>query len=158
MNIGRIGLLVACTSLLVSGCKKSDEFSDVPLITFKSLTVGKDASGFDEVSHLIISFKDGDGDIGTERYDGVPNNFIIKRFEKKNGAWIADTINLNGHLPYLTPEGSNKALKGEIATDIQLPFVPPRTNDTIQYLVYIYDRALHQSNSIYTSEIVINTR
>jgi hypothetical protein len=156
MRLGKLACWIICAALFVIGCKKSDQYSDIPAITFKSLTVQQSTAGFDSTSHLIISFTDGDGDIGSIQYEGVPNNIIIAQFSKLNGSWVNDSTDWSGHLPYLTPTGNNKALTGEIATDISLPW--PKTNDTIRYSVSIIDRALHQSNSIITSEIVINTQ
>lgn len=156
MKSGKIILLSLCLSAIVAGCKKSDEYSDVPAITFKSLTIQKSpGSAFDSVATLVISFTDGDGDIGTRSYDGVPNNFIVTEYDKKNGVWVLDSTDLSGHLPYLTPTGNNKALRGDIETAVGLPFSV--TNDTIRFEVFIYDRAMHKSNTITTPERIITT-
>ncbi len=156
MPIVKYIFLFTIALIVIAGCKKADEYSDIPSIGFKSLSVQKNAgSGFDSIAHLVVSFTDGDGDIGTVQYDGVPNNFIINLFEKNNGIWNASSTSLSGHLPYLTPRGNNKALKGEIEHDIFLPF--GKIKDTLRYEIFIFDRALHKSNTVTTSEIVITT-
>jgi len=160
----KIGLL-AVLILLIAACRKPDTYPDTPVITFKSISTTKSSAGYDVSSHVVISFTDGDGDIGYNSfgngaiYDDTLSpyysNFVVKVFQKKNGVWTADTIKLPGRIPYLTPEGNNKALKGDIAMDLPLPFGV--VNDTMRYDIFIYDRALHQSNTVTTSEIIITT-
>ena len=156
MQTGKFLLLILIGALIITGCKKTDEFSDIPSIGFKTLTVQKSpGSAFDSIAKLVVTFTDGDGDIGTIQYDGVPDNFIIHLFQKTNGIWIANSANYSGHLPYLTPTGNNKALKGEIAHSIFLPFA--QNNGTLRYEIYIFDRALNKSNTVTTPEIVVTT-
>ena len=52
--------------VLSTGCKKANEYPIEPLISFKSLTTEKDAQGYDAHATLVISFTDGDGDIGLD--------------------------------------------------------------------------------------------
>jgi hypothetical protein len=60
----------------------------------------------------------------------------------------------NSRIPNITPEGQNKTLEGEI--DIALYINNPLSSfDTIKFQAYIFDRALHQSNTIETPEIVV---
>jgi hypothetical protein len=148
-------LLAAAFILISAGCKKAEQYSVIPSIAFKSISISKDANGYDTNAHIVISFTDGDGDLGYSSPDGLPNDFIIKQENKKNGIWTTDTIDLSGHLPLLTPEGNNKSLKGEIATDVFLPL--GAHHDTLKYAIYILDRALHQSNTDTTSAIVVTT-
>ena len=53
----------------------------------------------------------------------------------------------SARIPYLTPEGQNKGLQGDIDKTAYLPFP---IEDTIRFRVFIYDREKHQSNIIYT--------
>jgi hypothetical protein len=55
---------------------------------------------------------------------------------------------ISSRLPYLTPEGQNKGLKGDIDKTAYLPFVP--AGDTLRFRAYIYDRSRNKSNEIYT--------
>jgi len=160
-KVGALLLVLA----IISGCKKTNEYPLIPSITFKSLTTTQDASGYDLGSHVIVTFTDGDGDIGYHNsgngypYDDTSSiyyyNFVVKLQQKKVGIWNTDTFKLSGRIPYLTPEGNNKALKGDIGMDI--PLIKHVTNDTMRYEIFIYDRALHKSNVITTDEIVITT-
>jgi hypothetical protein len=161
----KIELLLIGMLMFLSACKKADEFPVVPVISFNSLTTQKDAGGYDVSAKVVISFTDGDGDIGYypsgngSPYDDANSpyyyNFIVKMFEKTNGNWVLNPDTLSGRMPYITPDGSNKALKGDIAMDLFLP--PHKTKDTLHYDIFIYDRALHQSNTITTPDIVVTT-
>jgi len=168
-------LVVIVVGLMLSySCKKPDEYPVVPAISFKSIYATKDAQGYDDSIYVVISFTDGDGDLGLypvesgmndPKFD-IPtgpyyNNFFATVFEQDNGIW--DTLRINGliipknsRIPYMTPNGANKALKGEILRKFEVP--PFRSNDTVRYNIFIYDRALHQSNTVTTSAIVLTTR
>lgn len=151
--------------LLLAGCRPESEYPDEPVIEFKSFEVTGDEGV------LIIGFTDGDGDIGLKESDIYPpfdtssfyfNNIFLNYEEKVNGAWVAGT-DINGdpivfafRVPYVTPEGQNKALKGEIKVRISPIFYNPNSvnSDTVRFKVKLYDRTLHESNEIITDEIV----
>jgi hypothetical protein len=59
-------------------------------------------------------------------------------------------------VPVVTPTGQNKALEGEIAVALKpWPTLPGTTGDTIRYSVKLVDRALHESNVVFTDRIVV---
>jgi hypothetical protein len=154
--------------LILAGCKKDESFPNEPRIVFKSLFTMKDVTGKDTVAQLTITFTDGDGNIGYKRegendpiFDD-PNsiyyrNFQVEMYEKKSGIWVLNSISptLGGRIPYLTPEGTNKALEGEIQMNIDLPLSV--TSDTIYYKIFIYDRTPTKSNVVESNEVMINT-
>jgi len=99
-------------------------------------------------------------------------NYVIALQVQKNGIWQDTTIFYNdiefnsdtteadndttvvfyndlasARLPYLTPEEQNKGLKGDIEKTAYLPYLQ---GDSIRFRAYIYDRALHKSNEIFT--------
>ena len=117
---------------------------------------------------MKMSFTDGDGDIGY--YQDRPNdsifddstseyfyNFKIILQVYKNGVWVdstsnGDTINpryynVSWRIPYLTPDGQNKTLKGDLEQTNELP---SPFNDTLRFKTFIYDRMLHKSNEVFT--------
>ena len=156
MKYLRLFTLLIFATLLVFACKKPDEYPVIP------------NQGFDQLFYVTISFTDGDGDIGyksRESGENDPifddptsqyyNNFIVKMFIKQNGVWNTIDTPVSSRIPYLTPDGKNKALKGDILRELNLPF--PLLNDTMKYDIFIYDRALHQSNTITTPEFIFNT-
>ena len=161
--------IILFLALSFNGCKKPDEFPLVPFIEFKSIYSEKDAQGFDQNVYVTISFTDGDGDIGYHsRESGLNdaifddpssqyyNNFIVKTFILQNGIWNTIDTPVSARIPYLTPEGPNKALRGEISREFALPIA--LVQDTLRYDIFIYDRSLNQSNTITTSPIILNTR
>jgi hypothetical protein len=142
----------------------------VPTLEFKSLVFSTDASNF-ETFTLTATFTDGDGDIGYNAADysdaSSPyySNFVITLFRLHNGVWT-DTIvycvnstlttgvyPIQTRLPYLTPTGKNKGLKGDINKTEDLPVC---MSDTIKFTAFLYDRALHKSNVIETPEYFID--
>jgi len=56
----------------------------------------------------------------------------------------------------VTPTGQNKSLEGEIAVALKpYPTLPGTSGDTIRYSVKLVDRALHESNLVYTDAVVV---
>jgi hypothetical protein len=162
-------LSVALFLFLFSGCKDPVEYPLIPVIGFKSIAVTQDASGFDSKVLVTLTFTDGDGDIGyypresgrnASVFDDPSspyyNNYIVKTWIRRSGVWTEDTTNVSARLPYMTPEGANKALKGEILRELTLP--PLLSADTLKYDIFIWDRSFQQSNVVTTPEIVVSTR
>ena len=173
--MGRLGKLfsyILVSAFAFSSCKKPLEYPIIPSIDFKKIEAVKDINGKDMSLEVTIGFTDGDGDIGYHSPESGLNdpmfdfpadatnpyytNFKVKTFHLINNVWTIDTIDISARIPYLTPEGSNKALKGEIMRD--LPLNVGLVNDTFYYEIFIYDRGLHASNTIKTSNIVVNTQ
>ena len=160
MSLRNCLFIAVSAAIVFAGCKKADEYPIEPVITFKSLTTVTDGSGL-VVGALEFEFTDGDGDIGLNASDTVPpyageysNNVHAVFYKYVNGSWISDSqYDDRSRIPIITPEGSQKAIRGIIRKDqIGFPFA---TNLRVRFDVYIYDRALHKSNVITTSEIVI---
>lgn len=156
-------------SITFYSCEKPDEYPLVPAIEFVSMYTTKNAQGYDDKLFVTISFTDGDGDIGYHtRESGLNdpvfddpaspyyNNFIVKTLILRNGIWNSIDTPVSARIPYLTPEGPNKALKGKIERELNVPL--PLELDTLRYEIFIYDRSLNKSNTIITPEILLNTR
>jgi hypothetical protein len=155
---------------VLASCKKPEEYPDVPVIDFVDMYSTKNNQGVDETLTILLNFTDGDGDVGYKEIgqNGPPydtqgsqyyNNYLAKLFLFKNNNWTEypTVLPLGGRLPYLTPEGKNKALKGQIQCDFLLAGLNADI-DTFRLDVFIYDRALHQSNIVTTPAIVLNTQ
>lgn len=169
-------LIPAIAFLVLSffACEKPEEYPLVPAIEFKTIYSESyynpaDSEIYDTKVFVTVSFTDGDGDIGyhsreSGRNDAIfddPtsqyfNNFIVKTLILQNGLWNSIDTPISARIPYLTPEGANKALRGEILREFTVPV--PLDNDTLRYEIFIYDRQLHQSNTISTSSIILNTK
>lgn len=156
-----IGLL----GIMTQGCQPEQNYGDQPSIEFEEY----EKLGDDSAVKLVISYVDGDGDLGLkESHDDPPfdsgryyHNMFIDYYEKINGEFkqvtpdpfSTDTINYNYRFPYITPSGKNKAIKGEISVGFQvIPTAednPDRNYDgEIKFEVTIVDRALNESNTV----------
>ena len=158
-------IIFLAIGILFSSCIKKEEYPFVTHIEYVDFTKIQNSLGIDEKGILKISFTDGDGDIGLapgdtfgpfSRDSAYYYNFFIKYFEKQKG--IIKEIELpfpnNSRIPFLTPSGKNKALKGDIEITLFINN-PLTTYDTILFQAYIVDRALHKSNVISTPEIKV---
>ncbi len=147
-------------------CRKPEEFPIEPKIEFVSLTKIPTPNGIDDKGILTISFTDGDGDVGLSESDTLSPfdtssvyyyNFFIDYFEKKQGVYTKVDLpfSINSRIPVLNSSGSTKPLKGTIEIELFINNILS-PYDTIRFECSICDRALHMSNKIVTSEIVIN--
>ena len=157
-----LAILILITACFQS-CSKKEEYPIIPEIEFLGMTKLYDPvlQRYDR-GVLAISFKDGDGDIGLFDFQTAPPydyNFFVKYFELQNGSEIRVIINdssfFNARIPVLTPDGSVKAIKGEIEDTLNIfnmfsPF------DTIKFDVYLVDRELHKSNTVSTGWFLRN--
>lgn len=157
-----LAFLVLC-GFFMSSCLKREEFPEEPLITFKEFNVSGDSG------QLVVTFTDGNGDIGLNEWDTVPPydlengeyyNLLLDYYEKQNGVWINYTDSLPVpyyyRIPIITPSGQNKALEGEIAVDLVPTYYNPFSPyDTIKFSVQLIDRALNKSNIVETGEIIV---
>jgi hypothetical protein len=151
--------------IIMQGCLKPQEFSIEPIIEYKGFTAGSDSAT------LSFTFTDGDGDVGFNEGEVTPPfdtgsiyhyNVFLDYYEKVNGVWQQGMLNgkpisFNYRTALLTPDGNNKALKGEIIVHILPFYYNPGSpdSDTIMYKVRMCDRALHLSNQVDTPEIIV---
>lgn len=162
-------IIILLSAFALSSCKKPDEFPVIPAVTYKSIYSSRNAQGYDDKLTVLLDFTDGDGDVGykdpglndpifDDPNSQYYNNYVANLFQYKNGVWISypTILPLGGRLPFLTPETKNKSIKGEIACDFDVPL--QATQDTFRLEVFIYDRALHQSNKVNTDAIILTTQ
>ena len=156
----KVTFAAATALLLMAGCGPKEKFPEQPLITFKSFEqLGTSAK-------LTISFTDGDGDLGLDDSDVQPpfdtastyyHNLFLNYEELQNGVWEAPDLLLetNYRIPRITPTGQNKTLQGDIAVDLFWPIRPGSPYDTVRFEVMIVDRALNESNRVYSDAIKV---
>lgn len=150
--------------VILCGCQRPDPFSEIPYIEFVRVDKVDDGSGRDNQANLVVYFHDGDGDVGLNNSDTVglfaPDssyyyNFFIDFYEKQYGEWqqVELPTPLHVRLPYFSEE-EKESIEGEITilTYINNYFSP---FDTIKLRCKMVDRALHESNVIETSEIIV---
>ena len=163
-------LFVIAVIFLLFSCSRQQDYPAVPNLEFKSF--GKSADN--SQGYFTIKFTDGDGDVGLDETDNNPpfditsyyyDNFFINVFVKKNGKYDYltilntqtqnyDTIVFKYRISRINAVSSNGSLNGEIQTQMDIGIMAPYVaNDTIILKAFLFDRALHKSNTVTSSEI-----
>ena len=168
--------LILLLPVLITACTKRTNFSDIPEIEYNSFIILYNPSlGVYDRGVIKVSYTDGDGDIGLAQGDTLPPynpesryyyNFIITYFEMQEGVSVEvpllsynpgtqeyDTVSLSARIPVLTPGGRNKAIKGTIEDTIFI-YNFNSDYDTVRFSVVLVDRALHESNEVFTPWII----
>ena len=168
---------ISVFSLILSGCTKIEvNFPNVPVISFSSASVAKTIDSLNNVDYklkLIISFTDGNGNIGLGPSDTTGSfsplspyyyNLWVGYYEYINETFIhvghsypfgTDTINYNGRIPVITPAGKLKAITGTIEYDIDLGSGTKSGVNTIRFDYILIDRALNKSNKVISIPIIL---
>lgn len=166
-------------ALLASSCREEPNYPDEPSISFDRVdqfTYTKNRITFDSLV-LVVDFQDGDGDLGLRRSpngDGDPdfrapfdqssqffNNFFVNLQVKRGDRYVpypfpSEFLNFNGRFPRLARDDKHEVLEGEIKytlTNFSNDIFDPR--DTVRFEIFIYDRALHKSNVVYSDDVVL---
>ncbi len=149
----------------IDSCKKIQQLSNVPHIEFTNFSVfdttdilGNHSKG----GRLRFYFEDGDGDVGLNSPGvGQPDstNLFLTLYRKKGGVLVPAPANdpiypSSYRIPYMERLGRDKILKGTISVTFLYLFYSP--GDTISYDFYITDRALNQSNTASTADIILS--
>jgi hypothetical protein len=152
-------------------CRDAESLPIVPSIKYKSHQKITNANGKDSLIRLTFSYIDGDGDLGLSESDTLPPykyggkfyfNIFIDYYEKSGNKFVpvvipftTDTVRFLYRMDVITPEGKNKAIRGEISTIMDLsPYnVKP---SAIKFGIQIADRQLHLSNKAESPEIKMN--
>jgi hypothetical protein len=140
--------------LIFNSCKNEEQYPLEPVIEFKDFKV----NGQEAV--LTLSFTDGDGDIGLQKFEvDSPYNYnmFLDYYEKKNGVFVKQDLPIpfSYRIPMINKSNRPRPLKGDIRVDISPTFFNPFSlNDTLRLDIYIQDRKLNKSNIVSTPELV----
>ena len=151
--------------LVLSDCKQRPTFPASPEITFLELKKQKTqgSSGAKDSVTITLSFKDGDGDLGSYR----TQNYFADLLAKQNGVFkqivVKDTIPVvyldkNGTFPPLNPDGRQGPIEGTLSYGVSTElakYFGDSSSVTVKFKVYIKDNAGHSSNTIETTEVNI---
>ena len=170
-------LAISGFCVLFSGCEKIIvTFPNTPVITYQSATVTKtlDSGIVDYQLKVIISFTDGNGNIGLSASDTTGTfrpaspyyyNLWVGYYEDVKDSFIhitqsfpftgGDTINYNGRIPVITPTGKLKAITGTIEYDIDLGSGTKSGASEIKFDFILLDKALNKSNKVTSLPIVL---
>ncbi|MCB9170291.1 MAG: hypothetical protein H6597_05580 [Flavobacteriales bacterium] len=137
-----IGLCLALCSL---GCRKDEVMSSTPEIALVDLSPTLVAAFGDPV-HLKLSYKDGNGDLGTEDPDD-------RTLEIKDSRLSApDTY----HVQPLAPLDSEVPIQGEL--DVQLDplfLIGNGDQESVTFSIRIRDREGNWSNTVVSPTVII---
>ena len=164
----RLPLLAAFCVLapLVVSCVKPKTFPIEPYLEFRQNihTYTPPVAG-DSIPSLDVEFyfQDGDGDIGggDSLYNLHFQLYKVLSDSLLESVYLPDTtgewhpIAYHYHLHYMEPVNANHSLSGLIRWKVDDFAITASMleNNTICYGIYLYDRALHRSNVIYTDPI-----
>ena len=154
----------------LSSCKKPEKYSTTPKITFVSIPVKDTVDQLgNHIKRCVLTFSliDGDGDIGFEDGDTIAPyqigsayyyNVLINMYKIVDGNTLpVDTPEIGTPFRFRTkhiePIGQDKTLKCTIY--VNLDFDIPSSWDTVRFDFFMYDRALHKSNTASTSTLVL---
>jgi hypothetical protein len=149
--------LLFAASLVISSCVKEKSFPTQPVIEF----ISYDKHGTDSAD-CIISFRDGDGDIGIMDGDTIsPDDLVMKYLYKgSDGVFrpyyspaLNDTLYYGYRISDITPEGQYKALEGEIKAKLRSAPLYFPTHTAVKFEIKLRDRAGNWSNMVTTNEI-----
>ena len=143
--------------MFLENCIQPPDYPKEPVIAFKNLTrtVLVQGQGTADSTSVTLTFTDGDGDLGDK--DSL-NVFVIDGRDQ--------FLKSKFRIPFIPEEGVGNGISGEITLRLTtscciLPGLPPCSadpafpTDTLKYIIYLKDRAGHESNRIETSEIVL---
>lgn len=151
----------------IYSCKDKPSYPSTPVITYKNFIRYGNPSNPDSVE-LVVSFTDNEGDIGLDQSDTfglfkTGNIFMDYLYWDTTGTgpdhWSYydmtptdsipfDTLKVAYRVPPVLPDGDPaEPMKGLIYVK-QKPFI--KVYDKIMYVVYLYDKAHHRSDTIHT--------
>ena len=138
-------LIYILNMVLLFSCTKDDTFSVVPTIEFKSINPSIAQEYIDDIN-IIISYTDGDGDLGENTPD-IDNLFVE---DSRNG------IVYHYRIPQLAPNGNEIAIEGNFNIKINGSGITnSSTSQQVNYDIYVTDRVGNSSNTVSTSSITI---
>lgn len=149
----------------LTGCIKEEQYPIIPRIEFQGFGTLRDITNKDSLGQILISFTDGDGNIGLSESDSVEPykyNYYLKFLQYHNKQLVEvkpvdSSLTFNSRIPILTPNGRNKNIKGDIYMTLELYFARQALlTDTIGFEIYILDRDLNKSNVLETPLYIIN--
>ncbi len=152
--------------LILHSCIDRDEYPIVPYIEFSDFYVVIDQSSGKETGVIVLSFTDGDGDIGLAPKDTVYPyqlggdyyyNYIMYFYKKQGTEFVKIETPYYIRIPVINPDEFPQNLDGEIYINIDVDILRTAVPDGIfKFDAFIYDRALHKSNTIMSPVIQLD--
>jgi hypothetical protein len=147
-----VGIIFGCVM-----CLRPPDYPIIPNIGFVRMSKNtmKQGDGLNDSLRLILSFEDGDGDIGSN--DSI-NVFLFDTRQPNATPEIA-------RMPFVPEAGAKNGISGEISLLVYTTCCLPSCNsflnkatDSLFFDVYIKDRAGHKSNVVRTPYIALRCK
>jgi hypothetical protein len=148
-------VIVLLSTILLASCFKEPSYPPVPEIAFMRVSsVDNPILALTSDVYMQFSFQDGDGDLGRLNESDTTANMFVK--DLRFGIVSSEAYSI----PPIPRKGSSPAVKGDISFNFRNslfcnPLEPSRQFDTIQYEIFVRDRAGNISNTITTPPIVV---
>lgn len=140
-------LLIAMGAVLLFSCEKDEELSNVPQISFVSISPTTAEEFVDEIT-IKISYFDANGDLGENDPD-VKNLFLT---DNRNN------ITYQYRIQQLAPNNATIAIEGNLNITLSSTGITDGSNaQTATFDIYVVDRANNQSNIVTTSAITVQS-
>lgn len=137
--------LILLVAPLLFSCQKDEEISNVPQISFVSISPSTAEEFIDEIT-IKISYFDANGDLG-ENDPNVKNLFLT---DNRNN------ITYQYRIQQLAPDNATIAIEGDLDILLSSTGITDGSNSqTATFDIYVVDRANNQSNIITSSPITI---
>lgn len=134
--------LVFC---LTAGCKKEETIDRIPSIEFVSISASE-VMEFTNAVEVVISYKDGDGDLGSPNPD--VNTLRVKDSRLLEYDWY--------HVPPMTPDLQELQIEGSYTVTLNPLFILGNgSSEEATFTLQIKDRAGNWSNAIVTPAVQI---
>lgn len=147
-NVCWVCLAILLVWIVFSGCKKEEIVADpVPFISIESVTPTNVTEFMDSVI-VVLSYDDGDGDLGHFDPDSSALAVTDSRFSEPDYYFVQA----------LAPDVEDGLhIRGTLRIGLTPPFIlGSGSQEVISYTIRIKDRAGHWSNTVVTPDITIS--
>jgi hypothetical protein len=150
-------VLLACVVVGFVKCLRPPDYPIIPNIGFISLSKNtmKQGDGSSDSLRLLLSFEDGDGDIGSN------DSLNVYLTDTRQAKATAESF----RMPFVPEQGAKNGISGEISLLVYTTCCLPSCNsplnkatDSLFFDVYIKDRAGHKSNVVRTPFIALRCK
>ncbi|GAB2951885.1 hypothetical protein GCM10027048_16110 [Hymenobacter coalescens] len=169
-------MLTAASLWLATACEPAPDYPDEPSVEFNSIRAQRETptdgnTAFNRI-FVTINYKDGDGDLGLSDFDRsqAPFNTAPYQFNYYVTMFVYNnsTRQFEQHLSFnsffrrlLADDQKPQPIRGELTFEVNkengftVTYPEYRPGNRVKFEIYIYDRALHKSNTITTEELVL---
>lgn len=155
----KISILILISSFIFVSCFKTPEYPLEPTVKFESYDKPNNVFTLGETGNLVISFTDGDGDLGKATNQDSSSRVYYRN--QRDTAFFQENYYV---IPNIPAKGTTNAISGTLEIKLsealfnsyETYFIfKGKTIDTFTYKLYITDRANHISNVIETEPIIV---